>query len=49
MEENILSLSLVGKELNIIHYKHINDLIKIDEIIYGIVLQGINKLISKLL
>ena len=49
MEEDILCLGLVGKELNIINDQHFYQLIKMYEVVYTIIFQRIQKLVGKLL
>ena len=49
MEEHILGLLLIGKELDVINNQNVNQLIEMDEIVHLIVLQRVNELVGKLL
>ncbi|MNF09836.1 hypothetical protein D3C80_2106020 [compost metagenome] len=49
MEEDILCLFFACKIVNIIHNDNIHSLVKVYEIIDGIVFQGLYKLLAKLL
>jgi dTDP-4-dehydrorhamnose reductase len=49
LEENILRAFFAGEKLNIVDNKHIDHLIKMDEIVVRIILNSIYKLMAKLL
>ena len=47
MEENFLGFGAIGQKLNVVDDQYIHQLIKVDQIVDGIVLDGLDDLVGK--
>ena len=49
VEEDVLCLFLVGKELDIVHDQHVDELVEVYEVVDRVVLDSVEELVGKLL